>query len=541
MNPASSPANDARAPALAARFGLALLLVLLPVFFLFQSGALTADLSGDPDEAAHAVTALMVRDYLANAFGSHPLPFAQTYYETYPKVALGHYPPGYYGLTGLALLTQPAISTLLWVQAGTLGLLGLLTAFCCRQEPALRRLAAPASLTVVCLPPLLKTLILVMADLLLAVWCLLALLAWARYLRTPRWTWSLSFGLAAAAAILTKGSGLLLAPVPVIATLLAGRLGLLRRFSWWLAALPVALLAGPWLLFTAGITQEGMIETRLSTFFIEAATFYAQSLPRAASWTLTVLGLVLALPMTFHSLWKRQPLSPTEAALWGGLVGGILLLLLVPAGLTSRYLIPLLPPFLLLALAAAQRLLGPRLPPLEGALPWLLSALIVAETLRPPQKTLSGYQQAAAHLLSLPASSPSERRWLIASDARGEGAFIAAVCFGLNEPDRLARRTRLLRGSKELASSDWLGRDYQSRASNPAALTHLLNELRVDGLLLDDALPADKQPAHLQLLAQTLAHPDSGWQASARFPIQRADGAAEKNLLLFERIPPPGS
>ena len=540
MAPHSSLPVEPATPSPVARACLILLLLFLPAFFLWQSRALTSDLSGDPDEAAHAVTALMVRDYLATAFGTHPLPFAQAYYEAYPKVALGHYPPGYYAVTALFLLLKPTVATLLWVQAGLLSLLGFLTALTCWQTPSLRRLAAPASLALICLPPLTKTLVLVMADLLLAAWCLLALLAWAHYLRSPRWPWSLAFGFAAAAAILTKGSGLLLAPVPLIATLLAGRARLLRQPSWWLGALPVVLLAGPWLLFTAGTTQEGMIETRLSTFFLEATAFYAHSLPRVASWTLTLLVLAFALPSALRALLKRQPLAPTEAALWGGLVGGMLLLLLVPAGLTSRYLIPLLPLLLILGLAAAQRLIKDRSHAMANALPWLLSALILLETLRPPTKHLSGYQQAAAHLLATPPLATQDRRWLIASDARGEGAFIAAACFGLGTEDRLARHTRLLRGSKALASSDWLGRDYQTLASDTASLDRLLAELKVDQILIDTSLPADQQPAHLRLLAETVRQPGGGWQPTARFPITRSEGLAENDLLLFARPVPPG-
>ncbi len=529
------PAAAAPPPVSRARWLVMPLLFLLPAVLLWQSGALPSDLSGDPDEAAHAVTALMVRDYAAGAAGTHPLAFARAYYEAYPKVALGHYPPGYYAVTALFLLAAPAVSTLLWVQAGTLTLIGLLVWRFCREEAALQRVAAPASLAVVGLPPLLKTLVLVMADLMLAVWCLLAVLAWARFLRAPRWQWSLAFGLAAAGAVLTKGSGLLLGAVPLISTLLAGKAALLRKPAWWLGALPVAVLAGPWMWFTAEITKEGMIDTGTGAFFVQAAAFYARNLPHSAGWLLTLLGGGLALPLTLAAIVRRRPLNTTEAALWGWLLGGALLLLLIPAGLTNRYLVPLLPPLLLLVFAHASRLAAA-----PSWLPWVLSLLILAETARPPYKNLAGFRQAAAQLLATPRPGDAGRRWLVASDARGEGALIAAVCFGLTPQERLARDTRLLRGSKALASSDWLGRGYEALAADPAGMTRLLAELLVDHVLLDESIPPEKQPAHLRLLAQTLRQPASGWRRAASFPVRRAEGLTEEGLLLFARGAAPG-
>ncbi|HEY1049213.1 MAG TPA: hypothetical protein VGE39_05650, partial [Prosthecobacter sp.] len=67
--------------------------------FAWFGGAFNSDLGGDPDEAAHAVTALMVRDYLTEGLRTSPMTFAKTYYEDFPRVALGHYPPLYYLLT----------------------------------------------------------------------------------------------------------------------------------------------------------------------------------------------------------------------------------------------------------------------------------------------------------------------------------------------------------------------------------------------------------------------------------------------------------
>ena len=58
-----------------------------------QTGAYKSEFGGHPDEAAHYVTGLMIRDYLTGGIPEHPMKFARNYYDHYPKVALGNWPP----------------------------------------------------------------------------------------------------------------------------------------------------------------------------------------------------------------------------------------------------------------------------------------------------------------------------------------------------------------------------------------------------------------------------------------------------------------
>src|ERR1700676_2529150 len=57
------------------------------------SGAFRSELSGESDAPAHYITALMIRDYIAQGIPAKPLVFAKNYYLHYPKVAFGHWPP----------------------------------------------------------------------------------------------------------------------------------------------------------------------------------------------------------------------------------------------------------------------------------------------------------------------------------------------------------------------------------------------------------------------------------------------------------------
>ena len=73
----------------------------IAVAFQWRGGAYTSELGEHADEAAHYVTGLMVHDYivsLASLEFTAPLEYAKRYYEHYPKVALGHWPPVFYML-----------------------------------------------------------------------------------------------------------------------------------------------------------------------------------------------------------------------------------------------------------------------------------------------------------------------------------------------------------------------------------------------------------------------------------------------------------
>jgi hypothetical protein len=81
-----------------------LLFGLIVVVIQYRSAAFTADLASIDDEPAHAVSSLLVHDYLVQAFPHNPLPFARSFYAHYPKVAIGHWPPLFYLAEGLWML-----------------------------------------------------------------------------------------------------------------------------------------------------------------------------------------------------------------------------------------------------------------------------------------------------------------------------------------------------------------------------------------------------------------------------------------------------
>ncbi|MDZ4289338.1 MAG: hypothetical protein U0984_15335 [Prosthecobacter sp.] len=113
------------------------LMLALAVIAVWAGGGWLSDAAGDPDEPAHAVTSLLVRDFLAGEDWAHPAAFGKEYYKNFPKIAMGHYPPVYYLVAGLVLLLWPKIGALLVLQAALLAALGTLVFV------AARRIAGP--------------------------------------------------------------------------------------------------------------------------------------------------------------------------------------------------------------------------------------------------------------------------------------------------------------------------------------------------------------------------------------------------------------
>ena len=175
------------------------------------SGAYAVDFAGNPDEPAHYVTGVMVRDYLAAFPWQPPMTFARNFYSHYPIVAIGHWPPMFYvaqaawtlpfGVSRLSVLLLMAI-----LSAATATVV-----FASWRRRFGNAAAGALALAFLSVPIVQEHGRMVMAEMLVALFTLLAVAAYRRYLETGHWRDSLQFALAASAAILTKPNGLALA------------------------------------------------------------------------------------------------------------------------------------------------------------------------------------------------------------------------------------------------------------------------------------------------------------------------------------------
>ncbi|MBE7497007.1 MAG: glycosyltransferase family 39 protein [Verrucomicrobiaceae bacterium] len=501
--------------------------LILNVVFVTTRGAWESDLAGDPDEAAHAVTALMLRDYLAGGWRQHPLAFAEQYYADFPKVALGHYPPGFYLLAGTWLLPHASISSLFLLQA-VLGAALCSVVFRITSKSANNTAGLLAAALMALLPVGLKQMQLVMSDLLLALLGLAAALLWRDYLNRPTARRALGFGFITAAAILTKGSALGLCVIPPLATLACARFDLLKKLSWWLCGAPVALLAGPWMLYSSRITAEGMLHVPLARFVPEAAAYYLRTLPHALGWPLAVLGPAGAAWLMLRP--NRCP-RPSQAAALGALAcGTLLVVLLVPAGMTARYLLPCLP----VLVTGAVMILHPvmRRNTWGRVLGLLIAGVCLFFMPGWPEKRVDGFS-AAVQRSGMPAlDAPAPQNWLVASDPRGEGAVIAATAFAC--PRRSPSLLRVYRGSKELAQSDWMGRGYQPAHADASSLLAHLDRRGITRVFVDLSVPETMRKEHEKRLETALQAATDRWKLDFEQPVTREPGK-QGRMLVFTR------
>src|SRR5688500_17689851 len=221
-------------------------LVVLTVLLQRFAGAETAGFGGAADEAAHYVTALMIRDYVADGMPVSPIAYAERYYVHYPKVAFGIWPPLFH-LTGASWFVVFGPSS-----ASALTFVAVVTTFFALCLYLLgRKLVDPvtgvvAAVWFLLLPAVQASASMFMMDMLCAGLMLLAAVAFGRYLDTGRHQYSHLFGLFAAAAVMTKYNAFALALLPPIAVITTGKYSVLRTIGFWSSALIVMTLCGWW-------------------------------------------------------------------------------------------------------------------------------------------------------------------------------------------------------------------------------------------------------------------------------------------------------
>ncbi len=460
---------------------LATLLIGLSLFAMQRlSGAFVAEFDGDPDEAAHFITGRMFWEYLSHPPAANPLHWAEQYYLHYPKIGIGHWPPGYYIVEGLwSLPFGSSRTSALWLQwLLSLAALSGLWLFARPRFPI--ALLSALTLIAIAAPVFQRGLEETMAEpacLLCAVWVMFAA---RRLLLTPdRVAW-IAMGLSLAAAILVKGTGVCLVPVPFLILFLRGRQAAgppLSGRAWLVIALILLLavavvwrFAGSEFVYWGGVTPEmpwpvPAMAGLLGWGFLCLAIAGVSPEP-AALVSACVLASAVASSFVFRAM--REP----------------------------RHWIIVLPAILVLSGYALLRLRT-----------WLaISAATAALLLFPwgfEHQTATGYQ-ALLRQLRRPA------RMLISSGrgSVGEGGWISEAAIDERYPASV-----VLRASKVLAQSGWNGENYKLLVNDRAAIDKRLDELAVDVVIVDQ--PEATSPPHHVLLAATMAT-GSGWAPCGR-------------------------
>lgn len=517
-------------------------LIALVGLSVWQTDVWHSELADHPDEAAHFITGVMVHDYLANGLGSAPVQFALDYYVHYPKIAIGHWPPAFYAIEGaLFLVTGPSIKAAIALVIGCL--LGNtllvyhtlrnrydnLTAFWCAAMP-------------LALPVVRRTGTMLLTDTVVTLFSLLAILAFAAYLKSGRLRDMLVFSFWAVAAILTKGTGLALVLFVPLAILLAGRFSILRSWQLWACSALIGLLTLPFYILQLGpminvgggshLSHGYMLKnmTALPTEFVFVLG--------AAAAAMFVAGAVLTLvPRNGKGADDNQTDRVRVAKIAAANVFSVILFLAVtPIELEPRYLVAVVPSaFLVIAeLFSWIR---------NRAVVWQVAfALAAALAIIIPHanshgghmssRRITGYQAA---IQNLPRSGDSTVI-LVSSLPDGEGAIVAAC--RLRDP---AVHDYALRASKILATDSWSGANYQLIVTHDN-LKQKLRDLCVHHVVVDDFLtyPGRVVGQHHSLLKEVIAASPQDFAKEEVVPVVVAGKPTVDMISVYEFVPTRG-
>lgn len=491
-----------RAIALAlAFFGATVILQLL-------SGAYRAEFAGYPDESAHYVTSLMVRDFIASGDYTEPMKFANDYYAHYPKVALGHWPPVFYALGGtwMLLFSPSRISVLIGLALLTT-LLAWMTSTAVKQKFGWAA-GALAGFLLICLPLVQRYSDEVMAESLLTIFSFAAALCFAKYMETERWQDSARFGLFASLAILTKGNGWDLAIVPPVAILLTRQFGLLRKWTFWLPVLIVAALCIPWQWTTMSMAHKGWDggDNPSWAYTLHALKDYTVVFVNLLGWGLTPL-ILLGMAVTIVAPFSKKNVAPMWASLFALIPAAWIFHSIVPAGVEDRKMIIAIPAMILFLFAGGSWL-SQRLrwnPAIVAAAAILIFSV---QEFYIPSEVHYGYMEAARYIRQR--SEFQNAKILISSERDGEGMLVSELA--MDEKKRPSHQ--ILRATKVLSRTDWDGNVFACLYQTPSALLDYLHQTGVR-LVVSDTLPpfapfqhqrvlveaVQKYPGQLQLIA----------------------------------------
>ncbi len=433
-----------------------------------------------PDEPAHFVTALMIHEYLLHPT-VHMVRFAEQYYLHYPEVAIGHWPPVLHFILGLWMVPFGATTTAALLLFALLsGFLVLFTGEIVARYVG-RPYAFPAALFLLFLSITRAATGMIMTELPLALWCLVACVSCASFFRSSEPRYMRLFALFATLAILTKADGICVAAVPAAGIVLRRKFNLLRKSSYWVPWIAVALLCGSYTLLTYRLAAHGWSAGQhySTTFILSMLAVGLADFFKALGVTGTIL-LVAGIWSVMENYRHRDPVDP----IWPILISFVAVLLIFesagPWGMEPRKLFPLVAPSVVLIAAGSKwiiiRLQRLRVPTLAGAaLLGFLVAIPRSAFALPPRHDCA-LLPAARRLARLPELEGAAI--LVAGDHAG--AFIAAIADADHHP-----RHYVLRSTKHLLKCGWSGRDCVSRFEGIEQLRLFLDKVPVSGIVTE--------------------------------------------------------
>lgn len=501
----------------------------------WMAGSYTTELSGYPDEPAHLVTGMLVRDYVVQGMGAGPVDFAENYYLHYPKVGFGMWPPLFHFVEGgWFLIVPPSKTSAFLLQALIIGILaGMLAWSAAGLFGAVTGVAAGVAL--ICLPQVQYFTAMIMADNLMAAVAFAAMLAFSAYARTGRRSWAVGFGVLLGLAVVTKSNAASLGLLPIVAMLLMRRYKGMFAWNMFLAAGTSLAIAVPWQLLVMRY-WTGTVSFKVYSWNL-AVELLQQHLQIYATMPGTLLVVLAGI-----GLWQRVVLPYVRASvepLWAasaGLVVSLFLGGLAPLPPEPRYHVASVAALLLFAAAGVHRIASA----LPGGVISLergrvvvtlaVAAWFALTTFTIPLRAQYGYVEAGSALLANPAYRDSVM--LISSENYGEGMFIPEIA--LNEP---RPGHYVLRATKVLSRSRWDMDAYELLHRDMEEMQKYLESIPVHLVVLDTTKGAVEVPHH-RMLKRLLESDPSKWMQVGMYPAAGPNAAGGRILVYQLRNAP---
>jgi hypothetical protein len=484
---------------------LAIFLVYLSftVTMQYVSGAFKTGFDRHPDEPAHFVTGLMIRDYIAEGCPSAPMRFASDFYLHYPEVAFGHWPPVFYLLqAGWMLLLPPNHTSLLWLMA----LMTACTAWILCQTAARyfsRTLAILAGLMFIALPMTLQHASEVMLEAPLTLFGFIAGLALVSLLERCTWRSAVWFGIAASIVILTKSSGWSIALVAILAVVLSRKWKIKMLARFLLAAGIVIATCVPFYIWTRRMAFAGTEGKPMTVRHMAAGLLQSIGLlPELIGIILLLLAacgffLKVILP------WRKASVSTFWMVMAAYPIGVIVFHAIAPTIVEPRKIVMATPALLLFSFAALDWV-GRKRQWLAATLAIVVLTFYTGRTIYAAPQPTDAFAEPVQALLSH-LELQHELTLISSSHPGGEGAFIAEAAQREPRPIRI-----LLRATKFLSTSTWNGLDYKLRYDTTDAVMSFLESIPVRIVVVNTSPGATY--AHHDLLLRTLHQYSPDWQ-----------------------------
>lgn len=424
----------------------------------WRTGAYFDDFSATSDEPSHFSNSLVVHDYLAGGFPEPPVAFLYRMYARYPKIAIGHWPPGFYLVMAVWMLffgvTRTSALILIAICSAVLAV--IIRGSILKETGPLEAGLSP--LFGLLLPASSLYTASIMMEVPLALFATLSAIALVRLLETEKWTWAILTGLFLSMAACTKGNALALVPAYVAAIIVAAGWKWLFRIRFITPLVLMAVLSAPvFVLSLKATTHWAGVSAGLS-FTTQALEIYP-----AALWA--QFGPVLLAVILYGMVWvwvrpqeRRKPIWAVASA-W--LLFTLIFHVLVPMAIEFRYLscgFPAVCWFGAVGIARIRR-------PLHWAAAAAVLCVFLVNAAQTPRRARGAMSAAVERVFELGLPQLNKGVFVASTDASGEGRAIAEGF----ERDR-QHQFVFFRATKYISDSDWMGHRYSLILQTPEAV-----------------------------------------------------------------------